>query len=179
MTQNQHQHESATPSPSGEFRYCPYCATALQLIRDSDGRDRLQCPGCQWVHYRNPTVGVAAIILTPRGLLLGRRRSGGWCIPCGHVEWDESIQEAVSREMQEELGVRLEIGPVFDAHSNFHNPEHYTVGIWFQASLPAGAEIAPGGDLNEARFFPLDQLPELIFPTDRLIVETLRQAHLR
>jgi ADP-ribose pyrophosphatase YjhB (NUDIX family) len=91
------------------------------------------------------------------------------------VEWDESIQDAISREMQEELGVSLEIGPIFNAHSNFHDPDQHTVGIWFQASLPSDAEITPGGDLSEARFFPLDQIPDLAFPTDHLIIEQLRQ----
>jgi ADP-ribose pyrophosphatase YjhB (NUDIX family) len=121
---------------------------------------------------------VAAIILTRQGLLLGRRKSGGWCIPCGHVEWDESIREAIVREMNEELGLHLEIGPIFNAHSNFHNPEQHTVGIWFEAVLPKGATPEPGGDLVELGFFPLDQTPELVFPTDRLIVEQLRLAHL-
>ena len=120
------------------------------------------------------TVGVAAIILTSRGLLLGRRQGGGWCIPCGHVEWHESIQEAIAREMREELGVNLDIGSIYNAHSNFHNPHQHTVGIWFLAKLPEQGEIVPGGDLVEVGFFPLDEIPELVFPTDRLIVKQLR-----
>jgi ADP-ribose pyrophosphatase YjhB (NUDIX family) len=151
----------------------------LEQKQDADGRARLACPRCRWIHYRNPTVGVAAIILTPQGLLLGRRQSGGWCIPCGHVEWDESIRDAIAREMREELGVSLEIGSVFNAHSNFHDPDQHTVGIWYEAALPDGASPVPGGDLVEVRMFPLDQIPELVFPTDRLIVEQLRQAHSR
>lgn len=158
----------------GAYTYCPYCATPLQLMQ-LDGDGRLACPGCGWIHYRNPTAGVAVILLTPEGLWLGRRRSGGWCIPCGHVEWDETIRQAAVREMREELGVQIKLGEVFDVHSNFHDPAQHTVGIWFEGSVPAGAHPTPGGDLLEVRPFPLEDLPVLVFPTDCLIVERLLQ----
>lgn len=168
--------DELTPS-SGPYTYCPYCTAPLESNQDPEGSARLVCPGCGWIHYRNPTAGVAVILLSDEGLWLGRRRSGGWCIPCGHVEWDETIRSAAVREMREELGVEIELGELFDAHSNFHDPAHHTVGIWFEAALPPGAKPRPGGDLAEVRLFPLEKLPELIFPTDRLIVERLRRLH--
>jgi len=161
------------PNASGEFTFCPYCAAELEIRPDGEGQSRRVCPQCQWIHYRNPTVGVAAIVLTADGLLLGRRQSGGWCIPCGHVEWHESIHQAVVREMREELGVEIQVGPLYNAHSNFHNPAQHTVGLWFEVALPQSVELIPGGDLVELRVFPLDQIPDLIFPTDGLIVEQL------
>jgi 8-oxo-dGTP diphosphatase len=165
-------------TPTSEFVYCPYCAVRLKPHQNEEGEQRPTCPECGWTHYHNPTVGVAAIILTAEGLLLGRRRNGGWCIPCGHVEWNESIREAVVREMREELGVGIELGPVYNAHSNFHDPQHHTVGIWFQAALPTGSVLVPGGDLIEIRPFHLDQIPDLVFPTDRLIVQQLRHERM-
>ncbi len=160
---------------NGDFTFCPYCGAALETRADDEGHNRQVCPACHWIHYRNPTVGVAAIVLTHEGLLLGRRRGGGWCIPCGHVEWDESIRQAAVREMKEELGIDIQLGTIYNAHSNFHNPAQHTVGIWFNAALPDTAELVPGGDLIELRMFSLDQIPELVFPTDRLIVEQLRK----
>jgi ADP-ribose pyrophosphatase YjhB (NUDIX family) len=119
-------------------------------------------------------VGVAVILLTEAGLWLGRRRDGGWCIPCGHVEWDESVEAAARREMREEMGLDLELEGVFTVLSNFHNPEQHTVGVWYRAKAHNAAGARAGGDLQELRPFPLDALPELIFPTDRLVVERLR-----
>jgi ADP-ribose pyrophosphatase YjhB (NUDIX family) len=168
-------HHKSQSKSGGEFQYCPYCGTKLANKPDSDGHIRKACPHCFWTHYRNPTVGIAAIIQTSEGLLLGRRRSGGWCIPCGHVEWNESIRQAAVREMKEELGVDIELGSVYNAHSNFHDPSQHTVGIWFEATLPESAALVPGGDIVEVRAFPLDQIPDLVFPTDRLIVEQLRR----
>ncbi|WP_429162156.1 NUDIX domain-containing protein [Desulfitispora alkaliphila] len=34
---------------------------------------------------------------------------GQWCIPCGHVEWDEDVYEALKRETFEETGLKVEV----------------------------------------------------------------------
>jgi 8-oxo-dGTP diphosphatase len=154
------------------LRFCPHCATPLEsFIQDSYTRQR--CPACKWVHYRNPTVGVAVIVQTEQGLLLGRRRSGGWCIPCGHVEWDETVEQAARREAQEEIGLDVELLDVFAVLSNFHDPEHHTVGIWYRCSVDDLDRASAGGDLKELRLFPLDEIPKLVFPTDRQVVQRL------
>ncbi len=155
------------------YRFCPRCGTPLEPFHDGE-RARKRCPACGWVRYRNPTVGVAVILLTEEGLWLGRRREGGWCIPCGHVEWDESIEEAARREMREELGVEVELVGLFAVHSNFHDPDHHTVGVWYLGRLTGEARPRPGGDLVEVRSFPLEALPPLRFPTDERVVATLR-----
>jgi hypothetical protein len=59
-------------------------------------------------------------------------------------------------------------------HSNFHNPRLHTVGIWFAGKIEGG-ELWAGDDLDEVRYFALDSLPaDLAFPTDRLVLESLR-----
>jgi ADP-ribose pyrophosphatase YjhB (NUDIX family) len=96
-----------------------------------------------------------------------------WCIPCGHVEWDEDIRLCAHRELKEETGVDVAVGPVFDVHSNFHDPEHQTVGVWFLGRL-IGGQLQPGSDAREVKFFALEALPErMAFPTDLLICEKL------
>jgi ADP-ribose pyrophosphatase YjhB (NUDIX family) len=122
---------------------------------------------------------VAVVLLTEQGLWLGRRRSGGWCIPCGHVEWDETIAQAAVREAREEMGLEVDLKEVFAVHSNFHNPHQHTVGIWFLGQASSLDQARPGGDLEELRPFTLDGLPDLIFPTDRLVVEKLRSTEIK
>ena len=160
-----------------EFRFCPKCGDRLHL-KLRGGRQRLACQGCTFIFYRNPAVGVAAILLEDQRILLGRRAGGeykgAWCIPCGYVEWGEEVREAAHREFLEETGLDVEVGPAYAVHSNFHNPEALTVGIWFQGVV-IGGSLRPGDDLNAADYFPLDALPEpLAFPTDRLVLEQLR-----
>ncbi len=153
------------------FNYCPYCAEGLQPFSDGE-RLRSRCPNCGWIHYRNPTVGVAVVLLESGRLLLGERRDGGWCIPCGHVEWGETVEGAAVREFAEETGLQVALGGVLAVHSNFHNPNHHTVGVWYRGCR-VGGELRAGGDLSRVEFFALDELPNLKFPTDREVVAQL------
>lgn len=167
-------------NPSG-FSYCPCCAGVLDLRRRGD-RDRLVCRECNRVLYVNPAVGVAVVVRRGREILWGQRADGlyadAWCLPCGYVEWGEDARVAAAREFLEETGLQVEVGSVLAVHSNFHDPERLTVGIWFAGRVTGGI-LAANYDLKAVEFFPVNAPPEpLAFPTDSLVVEELQTGKL-
>lgn len=160
------------------FRFCPQCGREL-IPKEISGQQRPFCPSCGFVFYRNPVVGVAVILTEEDRILLVRRARGkyrgSWCIPCGYVEWEEEIRQAARRELKEETGLEVEVGPVYAVHSNFHDPHAHTVGVWFTGAVVGGA-LFPGDDVDHAAFISLRQLPaNLAFPTDRTVLEQLKR----
>ena len=153
------------------FKFCPHCSATLVDLCDS-GFSRRRCPECRWIQYRNPTVGVAVVLIHDGKLLLGKRKDGGWCIPCGHVEWDESVEEAAIRETREETGLLVALVEVLAVQSNFHDADQHTVGVWFRGH-PTDGHLVPGSDLLEVACFELERLPTLKFQTDASLVDQL------
>ena len=159
------------------FHFCPVCGAELTK-RYLTGRERLVCSRCGRVHYENPIVGVAAIILNEEGKILLVRRSlnitypGLWCIPCGYLEYDEDVRVGIVREIAEETNLVIEPSEVFTVHSNFHNPQQHTVGIWFLSKVVSGIPLADD-DASELGWFELTDPPSLAFPTDKLVLAAL------
>lgn len=163
--------------PPSAFRFCPGCGGVLN-VREIHHHSRLVCRDCGRVLYRNPAVGVAVVARRGETILFGRRAGGlyrgAWCLPCGYVEWGEDIRAAAVREFREETGLIVTVEAVLAAHSNFHDPERLTVGVWFAAQV-RGGQLAAGDDLDRVAFLPLTEPPEpLAFPTDRQVLAELQ-----
>ena len=139
------------------------------------------CPSCGYIQYLNPAPAVAVVLLQGDDVLLVRRRysprKGYWSLPAGFVEWDEDIRTAAVREVKEETNCDVEVGQVLGAFSAFDDPRTHVVLIVFAGRLKAGT-LRAGDDATEARFFPLDDLPDdMAFAVHRQVLEEVREKH--
>ncbi|HXH20922.1 MAG TPA: NUDIX hydrolase [Dehalococcoidia bacterium] len=160
-----------------KFLYCPLCGQPT-TSREIGGREREYCEACKRPYFLNPVAAAAAVILEGDRILLCRRNSsvfrGRWSIPAGFCEEDETIEECAAREAREELGLEVEVRELIDANSGFEVEGRPVVGVYYRVE-PRGGKIEPGDDVDGARFFPLDDVPDLPFAGDRRVVRILRE----
>ena len=88
-------------------------------------------------------VVVAALIEREGSLLVGQRRRGDklalkWEFPGGKVRPEESLEQALERELREELGVDATIGPeVYRTRYKYSEISHELLLIFFSARINA------------------------------------------
>jgi 8-oxo-dGTP diphosphatase len=106
-------------------------------------------------------VHVAAIIHNKNKFLLvkgarGSLHEGLWAFPAGGVEsWDKSLEEALKREVKEETNLNVSKIKFFDAIKLGN-----VLILFFECQQFEG-EIKPGSDVEEARWFSLDEMRSL------------------
>ncbi len=131
-----------------------------------------------------PRVGVGGVLIHAGQVLLVRRAQpplqGRWSIPGGKVEWGETLQQAVARELLEETGLRVRVGAlliVFDRLERTGDDvlSHYVV-IDYLCELEGGL-LRAGSDALEAAFAARDELSAFDLPP--LALEVIRDAFAR
>jgi 8-oxo-dGTP pyrophosphatase MutT (NUDIX family) len=126
-----------------------------------------------WFFFRPLTLGVRVMMIQDGKVLLVRHTYiEGWYMPGGGVKRKETLDQAARREAREEVGAQLNEISLIGAYSNFvelksdHNILFLSKDFTWNGSHDR--EIA------EVRFFPLDDLPEKLWPGHRHILEEYR-----
>ena len=105
-----------------------------------------------------PIVGVGAVIVKAGKLLLVKRRyeplAGRWSIPGGTLELGETLETGIAREMREETGLEIEVGPVIDVFDRIIFDADKRVRYHFvlvdYLCWPIGGVLQAGSDVDEA-----------------------------
>lgn len=140
-------------------RFCGQCGAAMEQANLRERAKR--CVGCGHVVY--PRVSPCTITLVHDGdrVLLTRQASwpaGRYGLVAGFVEAGETLEECVRREVMEETGVAV-AEVAYQGSQPWPFPHQLMVGFFARY---AGGEVAlRDGELEDARWFALDALPQL------------------
>jgi mutator protein MutT len=105
-----------------------------------------------------PIVGVGAVIVDEGKVLLIRRKyeplKGHWSLPGGMVEIGETLEAALTREMQEETGLVVDVGPVIEVFDRITRDEERRVRYHFvlidYLCWVSGGTLLAGSDVDAA-----------------------------
>jgi NAD+ diphosphatase len=137
-------------------RFCPVCGAATVAVRGGQARE---CTRCGTDQFPRTDAAVIVAIVDPCGrLLLGRQPvwpKGRYSVFAGFVEMGESLEQAVHREMAEEVGLEL-TGVTYLGSQPWPFPRSLMVG--FLAHAPAEEPVPAEGEIELARWFTADEL---------------------
>jgi len=143
-------------------RHCGRCGSETQ----DHAQDRAKtCPSCGLTSY--PRLSPSIIVLVTRGVEMLLARQHQWpermySTLAGFVEPGESIEQTVHREVQEEVGVRVQNLRYLGSQS-WPFPNSLMLG--FHADYAGGEIICEDGEIADARWFHYDALPQLPPPS--------------
>jgi ADP-ribose pyrophosphatase YjhB (NUDIX family) len=130
--------------------------------------------GLVWLFNAKFTVGVVALVQDEAGRVLlfkhTYRRDKPWGLPGGSLQPGESLERCLARELREETGMEIEVDRLLSAAAH---PERRRVDTIFACRLADGEGLErfrPSAEVSEARFFPLDDLPQGMYAGQRGLI---------
>lgn len=151
-----------------KFKYCPACGSPNFIVNNEKSK---HCCDCGFIFYQNPSAACAAFIRNDDGHLLVCRRGkepekGTLDLPGGFCDYNETVEQAIKREIKEELNA-----DVITAQYLFSLPNDYlysrmnvpTMDMFFECKLLDYKYLTPKDDVEELFFIPLSEINPSLF----------------
>jgi ADP-ribose pyrophosphatase YjhB (NUDIX family) len=130
--------------PRALFRCCPRCGASLGVA----GANPLACGACGFAYFFNPTVSAAGLLLGGDGRALFIRRghepaTGALALVGGFVDAGERPEDALCREVREEVGVEIaDVGYLSSLPNRYpyRGVAYHVIDLVFTARVVAGTE---------------------------------------
>ena len=124
-----------------------------------------------------PMVGVSVLVKNGDRILLEKRSkapwAGAWKAPGGHMEFGETLEETTTREVEEEVGVKIS-DLKFRTLTNdvFEDGSKHYITIWMEAKYESGEpKVKAPYEESEISWFTWDSLPQPLYLPIRHLLE--------
>ncbi len=145
-----------------------------------EGRDRMFCPSCRWVHYINPLPVALAYTLNSKGELLVVRRAqepafDEWALPGGFLEAGEEPHEGCLRELMEETSLEGRIDRLIGIYHREVEMYGSLLVVAYKV-IVADDRVSLNHELSDGGFYPRHLIPEVRIPLHRHIITEVTQS---
>lgn len=145
------------------FKFCPVCGAGHFSENNIKSK---KCKSCGFTYYFNPAAAVVAIIENKNGEILVARRAkdpakGTLDLPGGFVDLNETIEEALRREVLEETNLQIDSLEFLFSIPNtylYSNLEVYTADMFFKCTVSDLKPIKPQDDVSELFFIAKENI---------------------
>ena len=150
--------------PKDVIKYCPRCGSN-RFISNDQGRS-FKCEACRFDYYLNNSAAVACLIFDKENKLLLTRRAiepakGMLDLPGGFVEPMERAEDAVIREIREELGIQITKAEYLASFPNeyvYSGFSVFTIDLAFICDVDDLSAVVPADDVAAVEFVSLDEI---------------------
>jgi NAD+ diphosphatase len=155
------------------FNYCPACGAESIVF---DGTKKFSCQDCSFTYYHNVAAAVGAILEYDKKIILIRRAKepgkGKLDLPGGFVDPKESAEEALKREIEEEL--RIDVGRLkyLGSCPNIYKYEgevYNTCDLFFYSKINTFPT-----DYDRTEVEELISINPLVIPNDKIAFESVK-----
>lgn len=132
---------------------------------------------CNETGYQTPKLDTRAAIVQDGKILLVRENNGKWSLPGGWCDVNVSIAENTVKEVREEAGLDVTAEKIIAIQDRSkHNLPLYAYGVCkvFVQCRVTGGSFQENIETTEARYFALEELPEL--STEKNTVEQIQMC---
>ncbi len=93
-----------------------------------------------------------------------------WALPGGFINLNETLEIACKRELEEETGLKVGQMIQFKTYDAIdRDPRHRTISVVYCTQLKEKKPVLGADDAAQAKWFPMDDLPELAFDHKQIL----------
>ena len=158
------------------YQFCSTCGANLK----KDKYNNLACVKCSFVNYRNARPTATALIVLDNRILLVKRHNvpfkGWWDLPGGFVDRGETFEEAMRRELSEELELKIRKIKFFGHFAGtYRSPVdsfHIITAVFIVTPRGKNISVLDSEELTNVKWFLKKKLPgRIAFDSNQKIIK--------
>ena len=149
--------------PLNFFGFCSHCGAEQFAVKIAKSK---KCSQCGFEYFINAAAAVAGFVFNERNELLLCRRAfepakGTWDLPGGFVDLGETAEQAVCRELMEELNIQpTAVNYLFSLPNEYLYSGFtvHTLDLFFKIQVEKMNKLICSDDVCELKFVPLNEV---------------------